>query len=50
MPERIATEPVMLRLPPGTRARIDALRGRERQTDFLRRLLLEALDREEKRK
>lgn len=36
-----------LRLPSGTKDRIDALRGERRQGDFVRELLLEAVDRAE---
>ncbi|WP_154678302.1 hypothetical protein [Microvirga massiliensis] len=40
---RLYTEDVFVRLPNGTKARIDLLRGDERQGDFLRRILLGAL-------
>ncbi len=44
--ERIAVEPIYIRAPAGTVARIERLRGRERASDFLRRLLLDGLDAE----
>ena len=45
--ERMTGEVIYIRAPEGTRARRDALRGRERPSDFDRRLYLEALERAE---
>ena len=45
--ERIAVEVIYIRAPGGTRDRIERLRRRERASDFMRRLLLAALEREE---
>ena len=43
-------EAMHVRLPDGTKARIDALRGDTRQGDFVRQVLLEGLERLEKGK
>lgn len=40
---KLFTEDLYLRLPQGTRERIERLRGEERQGDFVRRVLLGAL-------
>ena len=45
---KIFDEALHLRLPAGTKARIDALRGDVRQGDFVRSLLEESLDRRER--
>lgn len=42
---KLFDEAMHVRLPGGTKARIDALRGTTRQGDFVRQVLLEALDR-----
>lgn len=44
---RIFGEALHFRARPGTKARIDALRGETRQGDFIRLLLEEALDQRE---
>jgi hypothetical protein len=41
---KLFDEATHIRLPAGTKARIDALRGSTRQGDFIRKVLLEALD------
>ena len=41
---RLLTEKLSVRLPPGTQSRIDALRCKESRAECLRRILLEALD------
>lgn len=40
----LLTEKLSVHLPPGTQARIDALRCEESRAEFLHRILLEALD------
>lgn len=45
---RVFFEAMHLRLPEGTKARIDALRGSVRQGDYVRALLEEALEKHEK--
>lgn len=42
---KLFDEAMHVRLPGGTKARIDALRGNTRQGDFVRQVLLEALER-----
>ena len=43
-------ESIYLRVPRGTRDAINELRGTERQADFLRRIVLEALEDERRRR
>ena len=43
MKNLIAEESMTIRFPKGTRARIDAVRGFERQSDWMRRMLLQWL-------
>ena len=45
---KIYFEATHVRLPPGTKARIEAVRGDVRQADFIRNVLLERLDELEK--
>jgi len=45
---KLFDEAMHIRLPGGTKARIDALRGKTRQGDFIRQVLLEGLERMEK--
>lgn len=45
---KIYDEATHVRLPAGTKARIDAVRGKDRQADFIRNALLERLDQLEK--
>jgi len=45
---RLFTEAIHFRAKDGTKARIDALRGEVRQGDFVRLLIEEALDRQER--
>ena len=40
-------KPIFVRVEPGVRERIDALRGEKRQGDFVRELLMEALAKRE---
>ena len=40
----LSTEKLSVCLPPGTHSRINAIRGKEDRAEFLRRILLEALD------
>lgn len=42
---KLFDEAMHVRLPGGTKARIDALRGSTRQGDFVRQVLLDALER-----
>jgi len=44
---KLFDEAIHVRAPKGTKARIDALRGKVRQGDFVRLLLEEALERRE---
>jgi len=45
---KLFDEAMHIRLPGGTKARIDALRGKVRQGDFIRQVLMEGLERMEK--
>lgn len=45
---KLFDEAMHVRLPAGTKARIDALRGKTRQGDFVRNVLLESLERLER--
>lgn len=45
---KIFDEAIHVRLPGGTKARVDALRGTMRQGDFVRLLIEDALERREK--
>ena len=45
---KLFDEAMHVRLPAGTKARIDALRGDTRQGDYVRLIMLEALERAEK--
>ncbi len=45
--ERLTGEVIYIRVPKGTRGRRDAARGRERASDYDRRIYLDALAREE---
>jgi len=45
---KIYDEAMHIRLPAGTKARIEAVRGKLRQADFIRQALLDELDRLEK--
>jgi len=45
---KLFDEAMHIRLPGGTKARIDALRGKTRQGDFIRQVLMEGLDRMER--
>lgn len=49
-PTVFAKEPLFVRLFPGVRERMDALRGTKRIGDFARELIEEALEAREKRK
>ena len=40
----LSTEKLSVCLPPGTCSRINAIRGKENRAEFLRQILLEALD------
>jgi hypothetical protein len=42
-------EVLYARVPPGTKARIEAVRGLERESDWLRRLVMEVLEAAEAR-
>lgn len=42
--DRVTGEVIYIRVPPGTRDRRDVVKGRERSSDFDRRLYLDALD------
>lgn len=44
---KIYHEAMHIRLPPGTKQRIEAVRGKLRQADFIRQALLDELDRRE---
>ena len=44
MKDRVAEEAIYVRVPKGTRARLEAVRGKERQSDWTRRAILAALD------
>ena len=46
--KRIFESALHLRLPPGMKKRIEALRGDKRQGDFVRDLLIEAVERRER--
>ena len=41
---RLYAEELFIRVPEGTKALIEALRGSERQGDFLRRILIDTLN------